>query len=142
MPGTSVIIMNSRLAQTELVEYVRSGVSGFILKDAPLEDYLRTIRLVAEGKKVLPPPLTGSVFAQIVSDGLRNGTKKLDSSGLTRQEQKIIELIADGLRDKEIAQRLNIALATVKSHVHSILQKLHFRGRLEISNLAHKNSAT
>ena len=137
VPAANVVIMNSKLTQKDLVEYVRSGVCGFILREAPFEDYLRTIRSVAEGAKVLPPPLTWSLFAQITADALKNETAPLNPTRLSSRERQIIESIANGLSNKEIAQRLNIAVPTVKTYVHSILEKLHVHTRLEVAHIAH-----
>ena len=96
---------------------------------------MKTIRLVAEGTHVLPQPLTGSLFSQIVNRGSRREQLLLTSDvRLTRREREIMELIAEGLSNKEVAQRLNVATFTVKSHVHSLLEKLALRSRLQVAS--------
>ena len=137
-PEAKVIVMDLAPVQTELVEYVRAGVSGFVLKDATFDDFLRTIRSVAKGAKVLPPVLTGSLFSQIVDHVTQKGKgNPFKSVKMTRREREVIELISEGLSNKEIAQRLSCAIDTVKTHVHNILEKLALHTRLEIANFAH-----
>lgn len=138
VPGTKLVAMGLAPTQEKVLDFVQVGASGFILEDATLSGFLSTIRFVAEGKKVLPPPLTGSLFSQIVDrvegiSKLRTG----DSVRMTRREREVIELIGAGLSNKEIAQRLHLAVYTVKSHVHNILEKLGLRSRLEIASYVH-----
>jgi two-component system NarL family response regulator len=137
-PNAKVIIMDLIPVQTELVEYVRAGVSGFVLKDATFDDFLRTIRSVAKGAEVLPPPLTGSLFSQIIDHATHDGKgNPFKAVKMTNREREVIELIAEGLSNKQIAKRLNLATDTVKSHVHNILDKLALHTRLEVANYAH-----
>lgn len=137
-PDARVIGMDLLPVQEELVQYVEAGVSGFVLKDATFDDFLRTIRSVAKGVDILPPPLTGSLFSQIVDHATRKGKgNPFASVRMTSREREVITLIAEGLSNKEIAQRLHLATDTVKSHVHNILEKLALHTRLEIANYAH-----
>jgi DNA-binding NarL/FixJ family response regulator len=139
-PNSRVIGMDLVPAQEELVQYVQAGVSGFVLKDATFDDFLRTIRSVANGGKILPPPLTGTLFSHIVEHATR-GRKgnPFASVRMTTREREVIALIAEGLSNKDIAQRLHLATDTVKSHVHNILEKLALHTRLEIATFAHTN---
>ena len=122
-PETHVVVMDLVPAHAEVVEFVRAGVAGFILKDATLHDFLHTIRSVAKGAKILPPPMTGSLFSQIVEHALQGGKmdKLMSAVKMTSREQDVIGHIAAGKSNKEIASELNIAVYTVKSHVHNIL---------------------
>ena len=143
IPGLKVIGMGLIPTQSDIVEFVQAGASGFILKDATVRDFLRTIRLVAHGGKVLPPPLTGSLFSHVVEYALKNGKKQLRSVvRMTKREREIIALIAEGLSNKEIAQRLTIATYTVKSHVHNIMEKLALHSRLQIAEHTKDETAT
>ncbi len=141
---TDVIVMDLIPVQADVAEYVRAGVSGFILKDATLDDFLHTIRSVAQGTKILPPSLTGSLFSQIVEHALQSGKvgTLIESVRMTRREQDVIDLIAQGRSNKEIASQLNIAVHTVKSHVHNILEKLAIHSRLEVAKLALTSSGS
>ena len=138
-PETHVVVMDLVPAHAEVAEFVRAGVAGFILKDATLRDFLQTIRSVAKGVKVLPPTMTGSLFSQIVEHALQGGqmNKLISAVRMTSREQDVIGHIAAGKSNKEIASDLNIAVYTVKSHVHNILEKLALHTRLELANFAH-----
>jgi DNA-binding NarL/FixJ family response regulator len=137
-PLVKVIVMDLIPAQADIAAFVREGASGFLLKEATFDDFLRTIRSVAAGDKVLPPSLTGSLFTQIVEQVVQQG--KADLIGavrMTKREREVVDLIAEGLSNKEIAQRLNIATYTVKSHVHNVLEKLTLHTRLQLASYAH-----
>ena len=137
-PETKVVVMDLLPLQEDIVGFVEAGVSGFILKDATFDDFLRTIRAIATGASVLPATLTGSLFSQIVEQAIKEGKAKLiDSVRMTKREREVIELITQGLSNKEIAQKLNLATHTVKSHVHNILEKLALHTRLEVAAYAY-----
>jgi two-component system, NarL family, response regulator DegU len=144
-PSTKVIVMSLIPTQEDVLQFVRAGVSGFILKDATLEDFLKTIRSVAQGSKVLPSLLTGSLFSQIVEHALNGASgatsKLMESVRMTRRERQVIELISDGMSNKEIAQRLHLSPYTVKSHVHNILEKLALHTRVQIARYAHTSES-
>ncbi|MEX0680510.1 MAG: response regulator transcription factor [Balneolales bacterium] len=136
----NVVVMGLFPAQSEILEYVREGVRGFLLKDATVAEFIKTIRSVASGEKVLPALLTGTLFSQIVDKTLESpgGKRKLLAAiRMTVRERQVIELIAEGLTNKEIAQKLHISSYTVKSHVHNILEKLTLHNRLQIAKYAH-----
>ena len=135
-----VIVMDLIPVQADVVEFVREGVSGFIVKDATFEDFVGTIRSVAAGASVLPPSLTGSLFSQIIEKVARD--RVIESVRMTKREREVVELIAEGLSNKEIAQRLNIATYTVKSHVHNILDKLALHTRLEVASYVHTQGSS
>jgi len=139
-PKTEVVVMDLIPVEADVVDFVKAGVAGFILKDATLDDFLRTIRSVAEGHKVLPPPLTGSLFSQIVEHAIQSGgaDRLLKAVRMTKREHEVIALIAEGRSNKEIAKELHIAVHTVKSHVHNILEKLALHTRLELASFAHR----
>jgi len=141
-PNARVVGMDLVPVQEELVQYVEAGVSGFVLKDATFDDFLRTIRSVAKGLHVLPPPLTGSLFSQIIDHATRKRKgNPFASVRMTSREREVIGLIAEGLSNKEIALRLHLATDTVKSHVHNILEKLALHTRLEIASFAHTDDS-
>jgi len=136
---TKIIVMDLIPMQADVLEYVQAGVSGFILKDANIEDFFKTIRSVYEGIQVLPPHLTGSLFTQIVEHAINGDrpSKVLEAVRMTKRERQVIELIADGSTNKEIAQKLHLSTFTVKSHVHNILEKLTLNSRVQIAKHAH-----
>jgi DNA-binding NarL/FixJ family response regulator len=139
--GFKVIGMGLIPSQSDIIEFVEAGASGFILKDATVKEFLGTIRSVADGIKVLPPQLLGSLFSHVIENALKKGRGKLANAvKMTNREREIIALIADGLSNKEIAGRLNIAVHTVKSHVHNIMEKLALHTRLQIAKFTHEEN--
>jgi DNA-binding NarL/FixJ family response regulator len=136
---TKIIVMDLIPSQSDVFEFVQAGVSGFMLKDISVSEFLKTIRSVYQGTQVLPPHLTGSLFSQIVEHAI-NGFKPsaiVESVRMTKRERQVIELIADGYTNKEIAQKLHLSTYTVKSHVHNILEKLALSTRVQIAKHAH-----
>jgi DNA-binding CsgD family transcriptional regulator len=125
--------------EEDVIDFIKRGANGFIAKDAALEDLVNTIRQVANGGDVVPPALTGTLLSHIAKQAsvLRN-TPMMASVRMTKREQQITDLIAEGLSNKEIAQQLSIATYTVKSHVHNILEKLALHSRLQIAAHAHR----
>jgi DNA-binding NarL/FixJ family response regulator len=140
LPQVKVVAMDILPEQVDMIEFVQAGGAGFILKSAPFDDYIKTIKSVAAGQNVLPPVLTTSLFTQIVDSVLKSGESIPDDSiKLTPREREIVDLISEGLSNKEIAMRLHIATFTVKSHVHNILEKLALSTRLQIAAFARKD---
>jgi DNA-binding NarL/FixJ family response regulator len=141
MSGSRVIVMDLLPVHEELAEFVNAGVAGFILKDATLEDFVETIRAVAAGRRVLPPRMTGTLFSQIARVAVERGAPAaLESVRMTPREREVIALIAEGMSNKEIAQRMEIATDTVKSHVRNVMDKLALRSRLQIAAYALRQS--
>jgi DNA-binding NarL/FixJ family response regulator len=141
-PESRVIVMDLLPAQEDVIAFIKAGANGFIVKDATIEDFVRTIRSVAEGADVVPPALTGTLLSHIVDQAVTRSTAAvLEAVQMTKREREITSQIAEGLSNKEIAQRLNIATYTVKSHVHNILEKLALHSRLQIAAHAHKAAA-
>jgi DNA-binding NarL/FixJ family response regulator len=137
-PETKIIVMDLIPYQVNVFEFVEAGVSGFLLKDAGISDFLKTIRLVHKGHQVLPPHLTDSLFSQIIGsaiDGLNHAAAE-ESIRMTKREQQIIQLIAEGDTNKEIALKLHLSIHTIKSHVHNILEKLALNTRVQIAKYA------
>jgi DNA-binding NarL/FixJ family response regulator len=138
MAESHVIVMDLLPVHEEIAQFVNAGVAGFILKDATFEDFVGTIRSVAVGTRVLPPRMTGTLFSQIARAAVQRGADAaLDEVRMTQREREVIALIAEGMSNKEIAQRLNIATDTVKSHVRNIMDKLALHTRLQIAAYAH-----
>lgn len=137
-PDAKIIVMDLAPVQADILQYVKAGANGFILKDASLSDFLITIRTVAEGSTVLPPLLVDSLFSQIVDHAVREGKTKLkEAVRMTAREREVIVLLGEGLTNKEIAQKIHVSTYTVKSHIHNIMEKLALHTRLEIANYSY-----
>jgi two-component system, NarL family, nitrate/nitrite response regulator NarL len=128
-----LIVMGLIPLKAEVLGLLKEGVTGFVLKDASIHDFVATIRAVAAGRRVFPKSLTESLLSQIVEDANRKGSVRIIDVKMTTREREIITLIADGLSNKEIGKRLSIATDAVKSHVHNILEKLSLRSRVEVA---------
>ena len=143
MAESRVIIMDLLPVHEEIAEFVNAGVAGFILKDASFEDFVGTIRSVADGGRVLPALMTGTLFSQIARVAVRRGSAEaleaLEAVRMTQREREVVELIGAGMSNKEIAQRLHIATDTVKSHVRNVMEKLALHTRLQIAAYSHRN---
>jgi DNA-binding NarL/FixJ family response regulator len=128
------------LTTFDLDEYVyealRSGASGFVLKDEPPEQLLAAIRTVAAGDALLSPSVTTRVIKQFARNPRPAPPKEFDE--LTSREQEVFRLIADGLSNVEIGQQLYISDTTVKTHITHILQKLGLRDRVQAVVLAYQ----
>lgn len=137
-PAIKVIIMHLLPTHEDVVAFVRAGVSGFIMKDASIAEFVAAIRTVADGGSVLPPLVTGTLFSHVAAETLSGGKRRVKAAmRMTKREHEVTGLIADGLGNREIASRLRIAGHTVKSHVHNILEKLALHTRLEVAAYAH-----
>lgn len=137
-PLAKIIVIDLAPVQADILQFVKAGANGFILKDASLKDFLVTIRLVADGVNVLPPLLVDSLFSQIVELAVGDDKLKLkDVVRMTKREQEVISLLSDGMTNKEIAQKILTSTYTVKSHIRNIMEKLALHTRLEVANYSY-----
>lgn len=141
LPEARVVVLNVSATQEEVILLIETGASGLLLQSATVDELLRTIRLVARGMPVVPDPLVPLLFAHLRDQGLDGPVAAGNdlNDPLTRREREIGLLIAGGLSNQAIADRLEISLHTVKTHVSSILGKLDLRSRLQLA--AHFNRA-
>jgi DNA-binding NarL/FixJ family response regulator len=136
-PTVRVVITGMTAPHEEIADFVSAGAAAFVMMDASAADFMRTIRQAARGETVLPPALTPSLFAQIARERERLIPAIIaESASLTVREREIIRLLGEGLSNRDIAERLHIAIHTVKSHVHNVLEKLSLRSRLEVVALS------
>jgi DNA-binding NarL/FixJ family response regulator len=138
-PAMKVVVMDIQPSQPDIIDFVRAGAAGFILRDASADEIVATLRDVANGLYVLPPRLAGVLFASVAHQTRRAPRDGAVANRVTRREWQIIDLIADGSSNKEISCRLNLSVHTVKSHVHSVLEKLTLHSRLQVAAYARAN---
>jgi DNA-binding NarL/FixJ family response regulator len=137
---TRVVVMDLLPVPEDVVEFVMLGASGFVVKDATVDDFVLTVRSVAAGKEVLPAALTGTLLSHIATHAVgRPSPVATGGVRMTQREREVIDLIAEGLSNKEMAQRLNLSPYTIKSHVHNILEKLALHSRLQLAAHAHQS---
>jgi len=125
----------------EIMACIESGASGYVLKEASFDYLVDTIRSVHCGESFCSPQMTASLFSRIAElADERMPSKSHGSIKLTARELEIINLIAEGLSNKEISQRLFIETQTVKNHIHNILDKLQLHNRLEAVQYARERN--
>jgi DNA-binding NarL/FixJ family response regulator len=134
MPETRIVAMDLMPLSEEILELINAGVSGMVMKDSSFDEFAANLRAVAGGAKVAPPRATETLVAQIAKEArARKAQDVLEGVRMTPRELEVIELIGEGFSNKEIAQRLNIASHTVKSHVRNVMEKLALHTRLQIA---------
>ncbi|HEX8185338.1 MAG TPA: response regulator transcription factor [Blastocatellia bacterium] len=139
IPGIKIVTYGHDCSAESIVEFIEAGASGYLLKEASLHELVQTIKGVYQGSTSCSPCIAAKVFARITELSRRlDNRAKLRASILTPRERNILELIAAGLGNKEIAQRLNISLFTVKNHVHNILEKFQVKYRREAIRCAYE----
>lgn len=123
-PQLRVVAFGMEESEEAFLAAVRAGVVGYVLKDAYSSDVVEAVRLAAQGEAVCPPRLCLCLFAHFANQPTGMPKLRLRTRlPLTRREQELVPMIAQGLTNKEIAAQLNLSAQTVKNHVHRILQK-------------------
>jgi DNA-binding NarL/FixJ family response regulator len=131
-PATRVVVLTTFGLDTYVYEALHAGASGFMLKDAPPEEIVAAVRLVANGEALLAPAVTRSVIEEFVRrDHPPSGGPPAAVQDLTPREREVLDLLAQGLSNPELCERLVISEATAKTHVARILQKLGLRDRVQ-----------
>jgi DNA-binding NarL/FixJ family response regulator len=133
-PATRILVIATRSADENVEKVLRAGASGLVGKQLGYETFLRAVRAVATGE------IWANRRAQALTlEHLTNYSAGAPEPGdqLTRREQQIVDGVARGLRNKEIARRLNISAKTVKSHLNKIFQKLGLEGRFALAIFDH-----
>lgn len=128
-----VILIGMEEDEETFLQAVRDGVIGYVLKDASSEDVVAAVRAAAKDEAVCPPRLSRALFRHMhqESTALPNIRARVHL-GLTRRQQQLIPLIAQGLTNKEIAGQLNLSEQTVKTHIHRMLRRVGVGDRLAV----------
>ena len=140
LPKVHVIMLGVENEERTILEFIEAGISGYVLKDASLGEFLQTIKAIHHGQTLCSRRIAAQVFAQINKlSSERDQAVRLFGGKLSLREQEVLQLIAAGLSNREIAERLFISLPTVKNHVHNILTKLQVNCRSEAIHSARQN---
>jgi DNA-binding NarL/FixJ family response regulator len=140
MPRQKVLILTTFGLDDYIIEALRAGASGFLLKDAPVEELVRAVRAVAAGDAQLSPAVTKRLLDQVarrLPAAVQRATGAL--ADLTEREGEVLRLLAVGMSNAEIAAALFVSEPTVKTHVSSVLQKLGLRDRVQAVIYAYEN---
>jgi DNA-binding NarL/FixJ family response regulator len=132
-----VIVLTTYDADEYVFAALRAGASGFLLKDVRPVELLEAIRVVARGDALLAPTVTRRLLDRLTDDLPETEAPPVDLRELTERELEVFRLVALGLSNAEIAARLVVSEATVKTHVSSVLRKLHLRDRVQAVILAY-----
>ncbi|CAN5367730.1 response regulator transcription factor [soil metagenome] len=138
-PPVRVLMLTTFDIDDYVYEALSVGASGFMLKDAPAEELIRAVRVVAEGQALLAPTVTRRLIADVTSRRAAPRARPAALDALTPREREVLELIARGLSNVEIAERLFVAEQTVKTHVGKVLSKLDLRDRAQAVVLAYES---
>nr|WP_255495371.1 response regulator transcription factor [Nocardia sp. GTS18] len=139
-PPVRVLMLTTFDIDDYVYEALSLGASGFLLKDAPAEELVRAVRVVADGQALLAPTITRRLIADVTRR--RNTVRTAPSpalSTLTPREREVLELVAKGLSNTEIASELFVAEQTVKTHVSKVFSKLGLRDRAQAVVLAYES---
>jgi len=140
VPAAKVVMLTVSESEDDLFDAVRFGAHGYLLKDLRPEQLYDMLRSVMRNETPLSPAIAGRVLAALRGWGNSGGMSRTirstpsaqpEGPQLTRREIEILQLVAEGLSNKEIGSRLNITEGTVKNHVHNSLEKLHLENRIQ-----------
>ncbi len=124
-PGCKILLVGMESDEEQFLASVRSGVSGYLLRDASASDVVAAVRTVFRGEAVCPPQMCSALFRVVARTSrdlrLRNSAAK---PVLTLRQQQLVTLVAKGLTNKEIASQLNLSEFTVRNHIHRILKQV------------------
>jgi DNA-binding NarL/FixJ family response regulator len=137
--GARVLILTTFGLDDYVYDALRAGASGFMLKDAPPEELLAAIEVVARGDALIAPAVTRSVIEEFVRRSPAATPAPPPIEELTEREREVLELLARGLSNAEIAERLVVSAGTVKTHVAHVLAKLGLRDRVQAVILAYES---
>jgi two-component system NarL family response regulator len=127
LPQVRVLILTVSEEQEDLFTAIKAGAKGYLLKSVGLEELVNAVRLVANGEAIISPSMAVRLL-----DEFRQPTKeKVEKGPLSGREREILQLVAQGDSNREIAAQLFISETTVKAHLRSILEKLHVKNRAQ-----------
>ena len=140
-PSTKVVIMTAHDDDRLMVEAVEAGASGFLSKDLPADEILQATKAAAEGEVLIDPVTLTRLLAQVAREREEQRDALALLNDLTERERQILDLLAQGKRNDDIAQELYISPQTVQTHVRNILGKLRVHSKLEAVAFAVKHGA-
>jgi DNA-binding NarL/FixJ family response regulator len=136
VPNLKIVLMDMDEDADTFLRCVHSGVAGYLLKDASAADVILALRSVADGRAVCPSSLCMPLFQAVARQWTSFPSARIKIEfGLTRRQQQLVPLIAQGFTNKEIARRLNLSEQTVKNHIHRILRRVGASDRLQVVDL-------
>jgi len=138
-PDATVVAMGVTNAEGDVIACAEAGVAGYVLRDGSVEDLVVAVESAARGELRCSPRMAGALLRRLA--GLAGERPAPDDARLTRRELEIARMIDAGLANKEIATQLHIEVATVKNHVHHLIEKLGVRRRGEAAAKLRRRSS-
>lgn len=129
-PKARIIMLTVSDDEADLYDAVKSGASGYLLKDSSIEEVAQAIRVVADGQSLISPSMAIKLLDEF-KQMARTDRQAVPTPRLTERELEVLRLVAQGLNNREIAKQLFISENTVKNHVRNILEKLQLHSRME-----------
>jgi DNA-binding NarL/FixJ family response regulator len=136
---TRVIMLTTFELDEYVFESLRAGASGFLIKDSEPAELLHAIRVVARGESLLSPTVTRRVVSEFAARPAQRLTPHPDIRTLTEREREVVGLVAEGLSNDEIAERLVVSPATARTHVSRAMVKLNARDRAQLVVFAYQS---
>ena len=138
-PAPQVIVLTTFQADEHVMNALRAGASGFLVKDTPPGDIINAVRLVASGDAVISPSVTRTLLAHFGDNRTadRHRAAALTLATLTEREREVATAVGSGASNAEVAAQLLMSEATVKAHVSRLLTKLEVSNRVQIAILVH-----
>jgi DNA-binding NarL/FixJ family response regulator len=130
VPSAKIIMLTVSDEEADLYEAVKSGASGYLLKDSSIEEVAQAVRVVADGQSLISPSMAIKLLDEFKQMS-RTDRSHVPTPRLTERELEVLRLVAQGLNNREIAKQLFISENTVKNHVRNILEKLQLHSRME-----------
>ena len=131
MPEVKIVMVTVSQDEADLLEAIKSGAEGYLLKDMSDTEFERTLSGIAEGEAPLSKGLAAKILEEFARVSRREAAEEDDRDELTDREQEVLQLVTEGSTNREIAEALFIAESTVNFHMKNILSKLHLRNRAE-----------
>jgi two-component system nitrate/nitrite response regulator NarL len=135
-PEAAVLMLTVNIEDEGIIDAVRAGASGYLLKDARLAEILAGIRAAADGQAVVAPRAAGALIASVRSSALPSRRSPVPSPALSPRERQVLGLLAEGCDNAEIGRRLHLSSSTVKQHVSRLLEKLGAVNRVQAATYA------
>jgi DNA-binding NarL/FixJ family response regulator len=133
-----VLILTTFETDEHVFEALRAGASGFLVKDTEPAELIQAVRVIARGDALLSPGITRRLIAEFAAQPARRRQSPAELEELTAREREVMALVAKGLSNEEIAERLVVSPATAKTHVGRAMMKLHAHDRAQLVVLAYE----
>ena len=131
-PDARIVMLTVSDEEADLYEAIKGGASGYLLKDASIDEVAQAVRVVADGQSLISPSMAGALLSEFAEISRRSSERaQVPGPRLTDREMQVLRLVARGMANKDIAVELFISENTVKNHVRNILEKLQLHSRME-----------